>query len=310
MSLQAESSQPRPVVGDSAGERVWRPLGGAVLATVGTGLLCAAVFLNLVGSAFADQESEYLDLVPWVLGTAGLVGGYAAGFGVVLRRWAVPAPFATAAGLCAAGSAGLAPALWFDQFAHVLIPVASYAAVAFLVLRWRLTGRRMLLRLPAAAAGWAAVLVFTPLVAVEAEALLYRTTQPELMDMAMLDDDAWEPVTALGGLSDIGRGSRIHYSRGEDRVAVDTIPEGVPEQSTTCEDDAVECERRDGLVLAYAGAGHLDRVFAPLPDGRTAALDWRHHPPPPDGELIELAQGVRLSDEGDHAALSRLLARG
>ncbi|GAB3701566.1 hypothetical protein [Nocardiopsis oceani] len=298
-------------------ERLWKPLQGATLAMVlaGVGVAVAAGFFALIFVALFEEQ-PLLALVYLTVGFS-LLCGVVALMWLVLKQLGVSLPFLCAVLVLAPGagtgitSLGLlftGPDVWGTVASRLVALVLSWLW-AFLVIRWRLTRAPLLpVRLPAAVAAFVLLVALTAVVAEEAQVLWMRQTQPEELDMVILDHHEWTAAS-------VGyRGNGRYFQRyepsdeAENTVLLESLED--PEESIdgTCGDLLELCEVRDGLVLVTdEDTGQLIEVLMDVGE-EVYRLDLNvrgnnSHPT----DLVELSDHVRPSTPGDHRWLAKLV---
>lgn len=316
---QLYGQQQRPPTADpppTGRERLRKPLLGATLAMVlaGVGVAVTAGFFALIFVALFEEQSG-LALVYLLVGFS-LLCGVVALMWLVLQRLGVSPPFPFAVLVLAPGagtgtsSLGLlftGQDVWGSVASRLVALVLSWLW-AFLIIRWRLTRAPLLpVRLPAAVAAFVLLVPLTAVVAEEAQVLWIRQTQPEELDMVILDHPEWTAAS-------VGyRGSGRYFQRyepsdeAENTVLLESLED--PEESIdgACGDLLELCEVRDDLVLVTdEDSGQLSEVLMDVGDEvYSLGLNVRGNNDHPT-DLVKLSDHVRPSTPDDHRWLAKL----
>ncbi|WP_460776601.1 hypothetical protein [Nocardiopsis nanhaiensis] len=196
--------------------------------------------------------------------------------------------------------------------AYFLVALALIWAWAFQIIRWRLTGIRLLpWRLPTAVTGYSLLVALLIWGAQEVQGLLLRQAQPERLEMMVLDHPDWQATRAVTETVEGHESYSQTYTTAREGIAdVDLSLVLNPEASQTqvCEAPLAECERR-GDLLVEVHRGTQRHIFLDIGD-EVVSLRWRGGGGGSEPEqLVELSDHIRPSTPDDHRWLSVLLFR-
>lgn len=305
-------------------ERLWGPAvagAGAVLATIlGMGVTSMMLFFGMhasseelwpgppAGANYGGYVAVYAAAVVWF----GLVSLIALLYGLLLQAFGESAhyrisllvilpPVVVADVLVRLGYSAL-------EVGHLL----ATAVWAFVLVRWRLTGRPLRRRLPVALVLYPALVVILILAVSEGTAQWYRHMAPERLDAAILDHPEWEAVSAhYYNHNGVFTSAYRHEKPGGEQIEVyvDTYPPQHPDPARACGPDWEECVSHGELWL-FAGddSEAVFGVYYETVHG-VASLRWRRGPEDTEAvALADLGEHLRTSTEGDRRWLARLLA--
>lgn len=323
-------------VGQDAKARLWGPAIAAVTGGIGLCVSFAGLFLSYQLSTwliYADvSDTGSVDTAPEVR-TIALValGGLVLGvwlYSLLLRALGERRPKSAAVLVT---FVGLLAALlqseigtWLEEFSavfNVAVFVVGAPCLVFLVVRWRLTGRRLRRRLPVALLGYVMLMVVLVFASVQLEQALDRAhARDEVagLDLGVLDRQGWSADSAdyMGD-----GGIRIVYRRpgADGTLEVATHPPGYSLIERYCGAGRSDCERRGDLLVPtrtsrgsrILGSEGEETPTVFLESGKdVVVVRWNGGSPGPgpgEVDVAAVARDVRTGG-GDHEWVADLLA--